>query len=95
MSTGTMRFAVLMGTGEPHTRVDAGASRYQEVDAMTFPYRSSSGPPELPGLIGVSVWMTWGMLNGPTPQESAPQRAHDSPVMLNSCPKGLPTAKAS
>ena len=30
---------------------------------MTWPRASMSGPPELPWLIGASVWMTWSIVN--------------------------------
>ena len=29
---------------------------------MTWPRALRSGPPELPGLIGASVWMTWSIV---------------------------------
>ena len=38
-------------------RSDPGARAMAELTPITWPCMSSSGPPELPGLIAASVWM--------------------------------------
>ena len=59
---------------------------------MTLPRESTSGPPELPGLMAASVWMNV------SPPSVRPGRltAEMTPVVtVRSSPSGLPTAMAS
>ena len=37
--------------------VEPGMRAIAELTPMTLPFMSSSGPPELPGLIAASVWI--------------------------------------
>src|SRR2546425_2764473 len=47
-------FALLIGTEKP---IDCASSEMNVLMPTTWPHRSTSGPPELPGLIGASVWI--------------------------------------
>jgi len=56
------------------------------------PAESSSGPPELPGLMAASVWIRWSMI---TPLSACSERssAEMMPVVsVQSRPNGLPIA---
>ena len=59
---------------------------------MTWPRALSSGPPELPGLIGASVWMTWSIVK----RFGAVIRRWSAltipAVAVRSSPNGLPIA---
>ena len=59
MSWGTISFAVLIGIAKPMpTEPLEPPVAICELIPMTSPRASISGPPELPGLIDASVWMT-------------------------------------
>ena len=63
-----------------------------DVIPITRPAASSSGPPELPGLIAASVWITWSM-EKPLGASMRRCRADTTPVVrVRSRPKGLPIA---
>ena len=59
---------------------------------MTWPRALSSGPPELPWLIGASVWMTWSMVKrfGAVMRRCSALTIPD--VTVRSRPNGLPIA---
>ena len=57
-----MRLAVLMGTANPTPELLPDLLRIWAFIPMTLPYRSSNGPPELPGLMGASAWMMSGLM---------------------------------
>jgi hypothetical protein len=66
-----------------------------ELMPMTRPRASSSGPPELPGLIGASVWMTLS-ISKPSGARISRSRPETMPeVAVCSSPKGEPMATAS
>ena len=95
-SRGTTSRTVFDGTAKPMPTLpcELPAVAICELTPMTRPVSSSSGPPELPGLIGASVWMTWSiekplgaLIERPMP-ETMPS------VAVRSRPKGLPMAIA-
>ena len=59
---------------------------------MTWPRAFRSGPPELPGLIGASVWMTWSIVKlfGAVIRRCSALTMPD--VTVRSSPNGLPIA---
>ncbi len=59
---------------------------------MSRPELSSSGPPELPGLMAASVWMTFLMVRRLTDWISRPKALTTPQVKVWSRPKGLPMA---
>ena len=61
---------------------------------MTRPRLSSSGPPELPGLIGASVWMTLSIWKPLGARISRPRPETMPVVAVRSRPSGLPIAIA-
>ena len=61
---------------------------------MTRPRLSSSGPPELPGLIGASVWMTLSIWKPLGARISRPRPETMPAVAVRSRPSGLPIAMA-
>src|ERR687897_507989 len=61
----------------------------------TRPEVSASGPPELPGLIAASVWMTFSMRRPLSPLMERPSALTTPAVTLRWKPKGLPMATTS
>jgi hypothetical protein len=59
---------------------------------MTRPWESSSGPPELPGLIDASVWITSSIRVPATDSISRPSALITPVVSVESRPNGLPIA---
>jgi hypothetical protein len=59
-----------------------------ELTPITRPRASSSGPPELPGLIGASVWMTLSMLKPLGAWISRPSPETIPEVAVRSSPSG-------
>ena len=57
-----MRFARSMGTDRPTPELEPVRLRICVLMPTTRPSRSTRGPPELPGLIGASVWTTFGIV---------------------------------
>ena len=55
-----MRRTALTGMEKPTPEFVPVLVRMELLTPMTSPARLSSGPPELPGLMAASVWMTWG-----------------------------------
>ena len=95
-SRGTTSRTVFDGTAKPMPTLpcELPAVAICELTPMTRAVSSSSGPPELPGLIGASVWMTWSiekplgaLIERPMP-ETMPS------VAVRSRPNGLPMAIA-
>ena len=85
-----------MGTAKPTPELAPDWLRIWVLMPMTCPSRSSSGPPELPGLMGASVCTTSGMEYGPLLLRMVRPSALTMPlVRVKSCPKGLPMASAS
>ena len=58
MSWGTTRAIVSMGTAKPMPAEAPEGLRMEVFMPISRPLESSSGPPELPGLMAASVWMT-------------------------------------
>ena len=94
---GTTSRTVFDGTAKPMPTLPCEvppAVAIWELMPITRPVSSSSGPPELPGLIGASVWMTssiekplGALIERPMP-ETMPS------VAVRSRPNGLPIAIA-
>ena len=58
ISSGTMRFTTLVGIAKPMPALASEGEKIAVLTPMRRPAESRSGPPELPGLIAASVWMT-------------------------------------
>jgi hypothetical protein len=58
MSSGTMRLTTSIGMAKPMPAYAPEGETMAVVTPITRPAESISGPPELPGLIATSVWMT-------------------------------------
>ena len=84
-----MDFAALIGTAKP---IDCASSEISVLIPTTPPQRSTSGPPELPGLIGASVWI---MGSSETPGSSRLRPLTIPRVIVWSSPIGLPMATTS
>ena len=94
--SGATIFAMSMGTANPTPEFAPVLLTICVLMPMTRPRRSSSGPPELPGLMGASVCTTIGIEYGPLPLRIDRPSALTMPlVSVKSCPKGLPMASAS
>ena len=62
---------------------------------ITWPSRSTSAPPELPGLIGALVWIARG-ITAPLPSGTVRPSEDTMPcVTLERSPSGLPIANAT
>ena len=59
---------------------------------ITCPNRSSSGPPELPWLIGASVWMAFAIVRPFGASMSRATALTIPAVIVRSSPNGLPIA---
>ena len=80
--------------GEPDADVDAAAGGVAicELTPITSPSVFRSGPPELPGLIGASIWITWS-IGDPFGEVICRWSALTIPaVTVRSRPSGLPIA---
>ena len=94
-SSGRTRLTVAAGTAKPMPTLPPDASppvAICELTPITLPVASSSGPPELPGLIAASVWMTSSIAK---PLGAVMRRcsADTTPVVsVRSRPNGLPIA---
>ena len=94
MRSGTTRFTTSTGTAKPMPALAPEGEKMAVLTPIRRPAESSSGPPELPGLIAASVWIT--------PDNSRPScvgRRRCSALMTPlvnvwSSPNGLPMAKA-
>ncbi len=81
-----MSLAMLLGMANPMPWPEATMAVLMPT---TLPSRSSSGPPELPGLMEASVWMK--LSKGPAPMMRP--LALTMPMVTVFCrPKGLPMA---
>jgi hypothetical protein len=75
--------------------LEPDGERIAVVTPISRPAESSNGPPELPGLIAVSVWMTLE-ISLPLLVGRRRLRALMMPLDIDwSRPKGLPIAKAN
>jgi hypothetical protein len=63
-----------------------------DVTPITWPSASSSGPPELPWLIAVSVWIASGMVRPSGAWMSRPVALTMPAVIVRWSPNGLPIA---
>ena len=81
------------GTAKPTPSLPPEADAMAVLMPMTLALASASGPPELPGLIGASVWMR--PVSVPTGDSSSRSRPLTMPeVTVCWKPKGLPRAMA-
>ena len=78
MSSGTTSFTVSTGTAKPIPALAPDGLAICVFTPMRRPALSSSGPPELPGLIAASVWMTFWILRLRQRLDRASERAHDA-----------------
>ncbi len=78
MSSGTTSFTVSTGTAKPMPALAPDGLAICVFTPMRRPALSSSGPPELPGLIAASVWMTFWILRPVQRLDRASERAHDA-----------------
>ena len=62
-SWSTTRFTMLIGMANP---IPCPAATIAVLIPMTSPFRFTSGPPELPGLMEASVWMKFSYVAMPT-----------------------------
>ena len=81
--------AALIGTAKP---IDWASSEISVLRPITWPQRSTSGPPELPGLMGASVWII-GSSEMPGSVRLRPLTIPR--VIVWSRPMGLPMATTS
>ena len=58
MSSGTTRLTESMGMAKPMPALVPDGDRMAVLTPMMRPAESSNGPPELPGLMAASVWIT-------------------------------------
>ncbi len=87
-------FTVFDGTAKPMPTlpVDTPPVSICVLTPMTCPRPFSSGPPELPWLIGASVWMTWSMVNWFGALIRRWSALTIPAVAVRSSPNGLPIA---
>ena len=78
MSCGTTSFTVSTGTAKPMPALAPEGLAICVFTPMSRPALSRSGPPELPGLIAASVWMTFWIVRPVIALDRAPERAHDA-----------------
>ena len=92
---------VSTGIAKPTPLLEPDSLAIWELIPITWPVASSSGPPELPGLIAASVWTTpeivWPLgdwMSRPraetTPEVSVPERPNGEPIAI----AGWPTRRA-
>jgi len=92
MSCGTSRVTVSTGTAKPMPADAPLGLKIAVLTPMSRPPESSSGPPEFPGLMAASVWMT-SRMRRPLGERSSRPSALTTPVVREwSRPNGLPTA---
>jgi hypothetical protein len=60
ISSGTTRRTIDTGMAKPTPELERDGDSMAKLTPTTLPARSSSGPPELPGLMAASVWITSG-----------------------------------
>ncbi len=94
ISVGTTLFIVFEGTANPTPANWPVVEKIAELIPTTCPLRSRSGPPEFPGLIGASVWITSGIEKEP---DSCAGISLPSPLIMPELiepesPNGLPIA---
>ena len=91
-SSGSTRRAVATGTAKPMpTEVPVG-EKIMVLMPIMRPPASSSGPPELPGLMEASVWIICWMMR-PSSASTGRPRPETMPVVSDrSWPNGLPIA---
>ena len=83
--------AVLMGMAKPMPEFCAALPMIMVLMPITSPRESSSGPPELPGLMAASVWMASSM-KAPSGERTERMELTIPRVMVPVSPKGLPMA---
>ena len=88
---------MLDGTAKPIPTLPPLCDAIWELTPITRPCASSSGPPELPGLIGASVWMTesiwkpsgawmWRPVPDTMPAVVVCESPNGEPIATASCP---------
>ena len=93
MSSGTTSFTVSTGTAKPMPALAPDGLAICVFTPMRRPALSRSGPPELPGLIAASVWMTFWILRPVVSDSIVRPSALTTPVVsVSSRPNGFPIA---
>jgi hypothetical protein len=92
MICGTTRSMTVCGTAKPMPAEEPLALKIIVFMPMSWPRLSSSGPPELPGLMAASVCTISRMVTPPMPLTSRPIAETTPVVSVWSRPKGLPMA---
>mmetsp|Transcript_40207 Transcript_40207/g.99655 ORF Transcript_40207/g.99655 Transcript_40207/m.99655 type:complete len:208 (-) Transcript_40207:508-1131(-) len=96
MSCVTTRRTVSTGMAKPMPTLPAilpaAGEKIAVFTPISCPRESSSGPPELPGLIAASVWMHPLIGRPPTPSTSRPSAETTPVVSVWSRPNGFPMA---
>ena len=92
MSSGTTSFTVSTGTAKPIPALAPDGLAICVFTPMRRPALSSSGPPELPGLIAASVWMTFWILRPFRDSIVRPSALTTPVVSVSSRPNGFPIA---
>jgi hypothetical protein len=92
MSSGTTRLTESIGMAKPIPALVPDGDRIAVLTPITRPAESSSGPPELPGLMAASVWITL-VISRPALVGRRRLSALMMPVVsVWSSPNGLPIA---
>ncbi len=95
---GATRLTALTGMEKPTPEFVPLLDKIALLTPITRPCKSSSGPPELPGLIAASVWMTCGNEYRPPPSAIRSEvKVRPNPLTMPmdiepSSPNGLPMA---
>ena len=91
---GTTNLTVATGTAKPTPELEPLPDLICELTPITRPLPSSSGPPELPGLIAASVWIA-SAIGKPLGASIVRPSAETMPVVtVPSRPNGEPIAIA-
>jgi hypothetical protein len=92
ISSGTTRLTTSTGMAKPMPALAPEGEKIAVLTPISRPAESSRGPPELPGLMAASVWMT-SATSRPPLVGSRLFRALITPMVRDwSRPKGLPMA---
>ena len=92
MSRGTTVFTISTGTANPMPAEACDGLMMAVFMPISRPALSSSGPPEFPGLMAASVWITPRMLSPSSVEIVRPKPLTTPVVSVWSRPKGLPIA---
>ena len=89
---GTMRLTSSIGIAKPMPALAPEGLKMAVLTPIRRPAESSSGPPELPGLMAASVWITPRIVRRVTESISRSSALTMPVVSVWSSPNGLPMA---